>query len=154
TLSISVDDGTNSLVLGAPKSMYEDIKALVEQLEKAAKDSTRTVRFVPIRGVDPSLVQQALDAIQGRTTNQNQGMMGQFGGFRGGFPGGFGGMRGGGGFPGGFGGGGGGMRPGGFQGRPGASLNPGGSRFFAQRVKDDPEPTLLYDPQLDVPAPN
>src|SRR5262249_61423180 len=49
TLSISVDDGTNSLVLGAPKSMYEDIKTLVEQLEKAAKDSTRTVRFVPIR---------------------------------------------------------------------------------------------------------
>src|SRR5262249_28915995 len=40
---------------------------------------------------------------------------------------------------------------------PGAMNTPGpesedgdrGPRFFAERVKDDPEPTLLYDPQLD-----
>src|SRR5262249_55894862 len=78
--------------------------------------------------------------------------------------GGFGG-RGGGGFGGGGfrPGGGGGMGPGGGFGgfRPGAMNTPGpdseltpadGPRFFAERVKDDPEPTLLYDPQLDRSA--
>ena len=35
-----MDDGTNSLILGAPKSMYDDITKLIAQLEKAATDST------------------------------------------------------------------------------------------------------------------
>ncbi len=147
SLSVSVDDATNSLILNCPNSMFAEIEKLTNQLEKAASDSTKTVRFVPIKGVDPQVIQQALDAVQGRQTTQpGQG----FGGFRpgmGGFggPGGFGGFR-----PGGFGPGGGGFRPGGFGppgGRTGAA--PGGSRFFAQRAKDDPQPTLLYDPQLE-----
>jgi type II secretion system protein D len=110
-------------------------------------------------------VQQAIDAIQGRrTTNTSRGGMGFGGGFTGGgtfggggFPGG-GMMRGpggfGGGFPGGGGFGGGFPGGGGFGGGrpPGSGMTPGGgggSPFFADRVKDDPQPSRLYDPQQD-----
>jgi type II secretion system protein D len=193
SLSISVDDGTNSLILATTTTMYNDINGLVKQLELAAKDQTRTVRFVPVVGVDPSVIQQALLAIQGYSTATQQqpgmGFGGQgmgfrggpggggFGGFGGPGGGGFGGGRGGfggfggggfggggppGGFGGGFGGGrggfGGGGPGGGMRGPGGASLTPSpdsengpadGPRFFAERVKDDPEHSLLYDPQLD-----
>jgi len=120
TLSISVDDATNSLILGCPNSMFKDIETLVKQLELAAKESTRTVRFIPITGVDPTVIQQALMAIQGiSSTQQRPG----FGGFGGGFggPGFGGGGFGGGGRPGGFGGGG--FGGGGFG---GAGLRGGG----------------------------
>jgi hypothetical protein len=68
TLTVGVDNQTNSIVVQCNDTMYQDIKALVEQLEKAARDSTRTVQVVRTRGVDPTLIQQALDALQGRTT--------------------------------------------------------------------------------------
>ncbi|HXG13179.1 MAG TPA: secretin N-terminal domain-containing protein [Gemmataceae bacterium] len=135
-LSLGVDERTNSLVLQCSKVLHDDIKELVRQLEEAAKDATRTVRVVPIRGIDPALVQQAVDAIQGRvTTPTNRGPNG-FSGF-GGF-GSFGGsmMPGSGSFfrsggmsgfsPGGFGPGSGtrgGFSPGGF--------SPGGNRGFS-----------------------
>src|SRR5262249_37277676 len=45
TLSVGIDDRTNSLVLACPESMYEDIRKLVEQMEKAAADSTQMVKF-------------------------------------------------------------------------------------------------------------
>jgi len=68
TLSVGVDDQTNTLALHCSRAMYEDIRKLVAQLEKAGADSTRTVRVMSIRGVDPLLVQQAIDSIQGRRT--------------------------------------------------------------------------------------
>jgi type II secretion system protein D len=153
TLSVGVDDRSNSLIVNCSTAMHEDIKKLAQTLDTAAKDSTKTIQVVPIRGVDPTLVQQAIYAIQGRTppgqqgTNQNQN--------RGGFPGMGGGM---GGNRGGFGGGNNnGQR--GNNGRggggPTASLSPGsgterGPDFFADRVTDDPQQTaLLYDPHHD-----
>ena len=158
--------------------MHEDITRLVDQLEAAAKDSTRTVKVVSIKGVDPILVQQAIDAIQGRRTvtptrpSSDNGSSGRRSGRSGdsgssgftpfgtggfmpgsstpGFPSGSfnqpsGGFRG---FP----SGGGGNRGDGDRGPPGSGQGGdggGGSRFFADRVKDDPSLTLLYDPQHD-----
>jgi type II secretory pathway component GspD/PulD (secretin) len=214
TLSVGVDDRSNSLVAVCSTALYEDIKILIDQLETAAKDSTRTVQVVSIRGVDPLLVQQAIEAIQGRSINNTNsrsmnGMSGAagfgqrgssgFGGQRG--SSGFGGTPGGGGFGGalgggGFGGlpqggfrapftpGGGGFQGGGFQGGrgggfqgsgfqggrgggfpgsgpPGGGGRDGGGRsgggrgreqsrgpdFFEQRVMDDPQPSVLFDPQ-------
>jgi type II secretory pathway component GspD/PulD (secretin) len=137
TLSVGVDEKTNSLVVACPTGLYEDIKKLVDQLEKAAADNKQTVRVVSIKGIDPLLVEQAMDAIQGRTPTNNRtssfgsgfGGSSSFGGFRstgGGFsPGGF--FPGGGGFlpgGGGFSPGGGGFNPGGFG--PGGGFSPGG----------------------------
>src|SRR5262249_15325984 len=101
--------------------------------EDGAEKATRVVKIVPLQGVDPFIVQQAVEAIQGRPVSQQPGMMGGFGnGFQPGFarPGGLGGFQGGGGRGlrgGGFGGGvGGGGFPGGLQGGGGF----GGGRGF------------------------
>ena len=135
---------------------------LVERLEASAQDSTRTVRVVSIKGVDPFLVQQAIDAIQGRRTptpsssnNNGSSRRRDSGGSSGFVPFGTGGFVPGSlpGFNGGFRGlpSSGGGRGGGGDRSPGRSDGggDGGSRFFADRVKDDPERTLLYDPQQD-----
>src|SRR5262249_40648768 len=66
-LSISVDDQTNSLIVSCNEAMFEDIKKLVDQLDAAAKNSTRTVKVISVKGIDPLLVQKAIDAIQGRS---------------------------------------------------------------------------------------
>jgi type II secretion system protein D len=154
TLSLGVDDRSNSLVAACSEAMYHDLKRLVDQLETAAKDSTRTVKVISIRGIDPLLVQQAIDAIQGRrstfrTSTLGDGSTGSGFGISPSFvPFGSGGLvpggmspfrsRGGGSFPGG--------------GPPGSGRLPGssdlrGPDFFAQRVTDDPQLSLLYDPQ-------
>ncbi|HZY87339.1 MAG TPA: secretin N-terminal domain-containing protein, partial [Gemmataceae bacterium] len=166
-LSIGVDDRTNSLMLNCSEAVYKDIDRLVKIMEDGAKGASRTVRVINIQGIDPAIVQQAVDAIQGRVTIRPTtgvggiglpslpgiGGPGMFPG--GGFPGGGfpGGGFPGGGFPGGGGRGGGGRGGRGFQPGGGAMLTPpGGPDFFADRVKDDPQPTLLYDPQLDKSA--
>lgn len=168
-LSVGTDERTNTLVLACPQLLYEDIKKLVDQMEKAAADTTQIVKVVSIKGVDPALVQQALDAIQGRKTSTGSSILGsgRFGST--GFSPFGGGIMGGGFSPfrGSFG------PPGGSSGtspfspgpgsnsrsfRRGSSRGPGGgpqSRgpdFFVDRVKDDPRP-ILFDPRLDKSGP-
>jgi type II secretion system protein D len=164
SLSIGVDNRTNSLVVNCREVMFENIKALVTQMDEAAGSATRTVKVVPLKGVDPNLVRQAIDAIQGRTssTTGGGGTQGGFGGFGGGRFGGGTGGPGGGGFGGGmfggnrggmitpFGGGtGGGGRFGGGGRTPRRSAPraeaDGGPGFFVDRVTDDPQ-TILFDP--------
>jgi general secretion pathway protein D len=133
TLSIAVDDRTNSIVLQCTTAMYEDIKKLVENIELKSKDATRTVQVISIKDADPLLVQQAIEAISNRKpattpTNPYGGFGGQGMGRQGGGGGGGGGNRG---------GGQGGGRQGGNQRK---------SDFFEQRVMDDPQP-ILIDPQ-------
>lgn len=176
-LNVGVDDQSNSLIVACSERMHEDVKKLVDQLEIAAQGSNSTVKVVSIKGIDPNLVQEAIDAIQGRRPTTNNGNSGgQFGGNRGNFGGGgnnFGGNRGnfggtgggmggsrgfggGGGGPGGGGPGGGGFggfnqggggRGGGGPGGRSASLNPGGTDFFVHGVKDDPQSSILFDPR-------
>jgi type II secretory pathway component GspD/PulD (secretin) len=145
-LSMSVDDRSNSLVLLCAETLYEDVKTLVTQLDEATVSTTEVVKLVKLKGVDPAMVQQAIAAVQGRDTRQQQGGFGNRGGGLGGGGlgggglggggnpfggGGFGGgnpFGGGGGNPfGGFGGGRGGGNPfGGFGGGTGGGGNRGG----------------------------
>jgi type II secretion system protein D len=170
TLTVSADDKSNKLLLRCPEVLKKEVEYLVAQLDE---DQTRSVKVMSIRGVDPLLVQQAIEAIQGRSVQNNNGRPGFVpfgtggmitpgsgrsyspgGGYgtgytpgsgRGYTPGG--GGPGGGGFtPGG--GGGGGRRGGGFT--PGGANQSRGPDFFEQRVKDDPESFVLFDPQRDV----
>ncbi|HWY88284.1 MAG TPA: secretin N-terminal domain-containing protein [Gemmataceae bacterium] len=144
SLSLGVDDKTNSLIIACPTPMYEDIKKLVDQMEVAAADTKQTVKIVRVPGVDPALIQQALDAIQGRAsanrmTSAAGGMAGGVGANRAGNFGGTGpmpgGMGGGGGFNRGAGGGGfggGGFGGGGFGGGGGftnPTFMPGGGGY-------------------------
>lgn len=71
TLSLGVDERTNSLVVACPTAMYEDIKNLVAQMEKAAADSTTTIKVIPLKGIDPALVEQAINAVAGRSSTSS-----------------------------------------------------------------------------------
>lgn len=137
-LSIGVDDRSNRLILACSETTKEDIVTLVKQLEQSAQDTPKTVRVMQVKGIDPLLVQRAIEAIQGRPaaappTNGN-GMSGfdsaRAGSSRGGF-----GSANGGGFSGGSFGqagvgsstfNGGGFGPGGFGGGFNAGGFPGG----------------------------
>jgi hypothetical protein len=116
SLSISADDSTKTLWVYCSPLKYAEIKKVVDAEEESATVKTPSFAFVPLKGVDPSEVQVAINAINGRQTTRTTGSSGTatlpFGG--GGFAGGMGGLPGGlpGGFPGGFGGGAG-MAPGG-----------------------------------------
>jgi type II secretion system protein D len=165
SLSVSVDEETNNLVVVSTTPLYEEIKALADQLDKSNAELSSNVRVVRVNsGVDPKQIQQTIDYLTGRSKtlpsslsssstlrSPSSGTGGGMGGFgNGGFGGG--GFPGGGGFGapgGGFGGGGRGGRGGGFGGGGRTSMNDTGPDFFAQRVTDDPQPVLFYDPQLD-----
>jgi type II secretory pathway component GspD/PulD (secretin) len=96
-LSLGVDTRTNSLILSCSTTMKTDIETLINMLEKAAEDSstvsgTQVVDVIQVKGVDPKVFQQAIDAIQGRRVGGASGGMNMpgwpfFGGF--GRPGGF-----------------------------------------------------------------
>ena len=175
-LSLSYDDRTNSIVVACPQKIYNEVSLLVKQLDDAAKDASRTVKVVSVKGIDPLLVQQAVDAIQGRRTSaqQNRGQGGFGGGTGGGnqFGGGFGqGGFGQGGINPGFGQGQGGFGQGGFGGgnrggfgggntgggrtRGGGGRSPDdgdggrGPGFFESRDMDVPSESNFYDPKRD-----
>jgi type II secretion system protein D len=179
SLSLGVDDHTNSLIVNCNEKMFKDVKTLVDAMEEANEKTTMSIKIVSVKNLDPMVIQTAVDAVQGRKTSGfgpggfGPGM--QFGGgggvFGGTGPGGTfgggtfrpGGGGGGGFFPGGGGGGGffpggggGGFRPGGGGGFPGGGgMRPGGlprapqvgPDFFENGVMDDPESSILYDPQ-------
>lgn len=160
-LTIGVQESTNSLIVRCSDALFKDIDKLAKDLDGAARGSPRSIRVVAVKGFDPQLLQQAIDALQGRTTGNNNNNNNRFGG---GFGGPFGGMGGGGNFGGGggrFGGGGGGNRGGrgGGGGRFGGNRAPdreppGGPDFFEAGVTDDQQPatkdvatfTQLFDP--------
>jgi type II secretory pathway component GspD/PulD (secretin) len=128
-LSVGVDDRSNSLILYCSDAMKANVDRLVEYLEDGAKDTTRTVKIVSIKGVDPTLLDQAISAITGSTTQRRPGTTGlpsNYPGGNNGLPSGGGGGFGGGGFGGGAPGGGGGGYGGGFPGGGGGGFGGGG----------------------------
>lgn len=143
-MSIGVDTRTNSLVVVAPDNLFQEIKALVEELDQAAAgESNEAMEVVTLQRTNSEAVRRALVAMMGESVRFGQGgttpssRTGQpssssdrfqgFGGFRrrtegapqpgfsGGFPGGF---------PGGF-------RGSRFSSPAGPSFQPFGSPFGA-----------------------
>ncbi|MBX7102475.1 MAG: hypothetical protein K1X57_00235 [Gemmataceae bacterium] len=156
-LTVGIEEATNSLIVRCSDSMYQDIKTLVDKLEEVARGSPRSIKVVSVKGIDPALLQQALEALQAKpnaTGGRPSGGAGMFSPFGGGGMGG-GGNRGGGGGGGNRGGGGGGRRGGGGNNRA-PDREPGGPDFFESGVKDDSRNAgqdaaqfaLLVDPQL------
>ena len=146
TLTVAVDEQSNSLIINSTEPLFQEIKTLVDHVEAAAKDNHRTIQIVKIKqGVDPLLIQEAIDAIQGKTTslqpttsgpsagNNNNNNNNQRGG---GGPG-----------AGGGGGGGGGGRGRRERGQRQPDRTGRGPDFFDGSVTEDPQSSLLYDPQ-------
>jgi type II secretory pathway component GspD/PulD (secretin) len=133
-IAIGVDAKTNTLIITAVDSLFNEVKQLVQQLDEAAATQNETVRYVALHRTSAVAVQKALTAFAGdavqtnnpdanNPNNQNQSPFGPGRGFgRGGFggqPGMGGGFNGGGFNGGGFNGGGfngGGFNGGGFNG--------------------------------------
>jgi len=131
TMSITADTKNNALIVMAPKQLFEQVEALVKELDKTAEGAEDSVVVVPLGGdVNPSTIRSALSSVFGTqartsstsnpqpaTTTPNNPQANAGGGFRGFNPGAFGGQGfqgfGGGGFPGAGGMGGGGMGGGG-----------------------------------------
>jgi general secretion pathway protein D len=121
-LTVDADDRTNKLLLFCDRGTYEDIYRLVkDDLDVADVSNPQVVKIVSLKGLDPAMVQQAINAFQG--IGQGTGGFGNGFGNRGGFGGnGFGGN--------GFGGGGAGFGGGGPGfGGGGAGFGGGGPGF-------------------------
>ncbi len=83
-ISIGVDIRSNSLVVSAPDSLFEQVKALVEQLDNVDANASQTTQVLSLRRASPAVIQQALSSmIEGeiqtrggstrRTTTSNRG---------------------------------------------------------------------------------
>lgn len=64
-ITVGVDARSNSLIVVAPRALFQEVKQLVEELDAAAGDQAQTVRVVPLHGVTAEAVQQALSAAAG-----------------------------------------------------------------------------------------
>ena len=148
SISIGVDNRTNTLVIGATEAVYNEVSQLVQNLDAAAEEQHETVQVYRLQRTSTDAVQKAIAAFAGdvvqtgttgtTSTNGNPaatpfGSGGPFGG-RGGFGSAFGGGPFGGG-QGGFGQGGGfgGRGGGGFGGRGGGGFGGGQGGGFGGR---------------------
>ncbi len=115
-VTIGVDTRSNSIVVSAPDGIYNDIEALVKQLDQVSTTGTQKIEIVKLVHANTATVQKAVAAMVGETvqtsrislgggTGQGQQQGGGGGGFGGGNQGGLGGGIFGGGNQGGFGGG-------------------------------------------------
>src|SRR5262249_44241475 len=78
-LAIGVDERSNSLIRMSNDSLYKQIKTLTDELEKQAAGAVRTVKVVSIKGIDPALVEQAIQAFQGQRSPTPNGGGGRSG---------------------------------------------------------------------------
>lgn len=64
-LTVSVDQRSNSLVVSAAEPLFEEIKALVRELDEAAIENNEITRVVQIGKANPETIQKALSSILG-----------------------------------------------------------------------------------------
>lgn len=67
-MSIGVDERNNLLVVRAPDPLFEEVKALVQDLDQSTLDSPETTRVVSLRHTNSSSVQKALTSILNNVT--------------------------------------------------------------------------------------
>jgi len=72
-LAIGVDSRTNSIVVSAPEPLFQEVKELVEELDRAAAtETTETTQVVALRHVNPELVQQVVGTLMGQAASQRR----------------------------------------------------------------------------------
>ena len=59
-MTLSVDMTSNSLIVGAPDYLYEDVKAFVAALDVAAVPANETIRVVNLKRADSDFVHREL----------------------------------------------------------------------------------------------
>jgi type II secretory pathway component GspD/PulD (secretin) len=76
TLSIGVDEQSNSIVVACGEALFHEIERLVKTLDVAASDTQRTVSIVTLKNSTPSAVQDALNGLMGITTSRTSSRSG------------------------------------------------------------------------------
>ena len=71
-LSVSADPRTNSLIVVAPDSLFQEVKELVEQLDEAAGDTSETLQVVTLQRANSETIRQALSAMVGPSVQFNR----------------------------------------------------------------------------------
>jgi len=64
-MSIGVDPRTNSVIVAAPEPLFQEVKELIEALDRAAERPPQATRVVTLHQANPESVQQALTALLG-----------------------------------------------------------------------------------------
>ena len=64
-MSIGIDERSNSLVVRAPDPLFEEVRALVEELDQIDTSSPEITRVVSLKHTNSSAVQQALVSVLG-----------------------------------------------------------------------------------------
>ena len=78
-MTVSVDPRSNSIVVAAPDPLFDQVKALVEQLDDAIEENDQTMLVVPLARSNPQVMQKALNSVLGNqatssgTTSANTG---------------------------------------------------------------------------------
>jgi len=70
-MTIGVDSRSNSLVVSAPDPLFEEVKALVEELDQAGDDTNQTMQVVKVRSSNPETIQKALSSLTGQPVTVN-----------------------------------------------------------------------------------
>lgn len=70
-MTIGVDKRSNSLVVSAPDPLFEEVKALVEELDQAGDDTNETMQVVQVRSSNPEAIHKALASLTGAQVTVN-----------------------------------------------------------------------------------
>lgn len=72
-LTVAMDEQTSHLIVSADESLYQEIKELVESLDRAALNARRTIRVVALQNTSTTAVQNTLGAVMPRVKVSTSG---------------------------------------------------------------------------------
>ena len=67
-LTLGVDRRTSHLVLSCNDAIFQQVETVVKTIDKRAKEANRTVRIVPLKTADPTVVQSTLTSLMPKVT--------------------------------------------------------------------------------------
>jgi type II secretory pathway component GspD/PulD (secretin) len=70
-MTVSVDANSNSLIVAAPENLFQQVKGLVEELDRTQSESRQATSVVTLRRASPIVVQQALTGLLGDKVKSN-----------------------------------------------------------------------------------
>ena len=72
-LTVAMDEQTSHLIVSADEALYQEIKSLVDSLDRAALNARRTIRVVALQNTSTSAVQSTLGAVMPRVRVSTSG---------------------------------------------------------------------------------
>jgi type II secretory pathway component GspD/PulD (secretin) len=78
-MTIGVDSRSNNLIVVAPETLFEEVKQLVEDIDRSAGESTQAVKIVTLERTSVPALQAALSALTGGSTTTSTSSAGATG---------------------------------------------------------------------------